>query len=198
MHRALDLPHTRQVLRAGLTASAASQYMRESIAQPSSSLTGPKQPRRLRNRAQLRVWFWATARGQRYSGGGYRIKHPRRQSRFFKGCLPRGAPKPSGRPAHRRRRTSMLHCYGCAALRLRDAFACCTLTEAPDTWSNGTRDAGCPTLASAANRSATSTMSSRGSVCASKPATSQRAHQQHPEPPPHSPGEENSQFGAGP
>lgn len=143
MHRALDLLRAKFcVLDDGLLPS---QYM-------VSTLTvffahRPKQPTPAQL-AQLRVWFWATALGQRYSGSGYR-QNILDDSRFFKALAEGRAetfrlseridPDELRRAAYGRRSS------------VADAFFCLLIAQKPQYLSNGT-EMQVSDFASAANR----------------------------------------------
>jgi hypothetical protein len=143
MHRALDLLRAKFfVLDDGLLPS---QYM-------VSTLTvffahRPKQPTPAQL-AELRIWFWATALGQRYSGSGYR-QNILDDSRFFKALA-------EGRPTkfHMAERIDPDELRRAAYGRrssVADAFFCLLISQKPQYLSNGS-DMQVSDFASAANR----------------------------------------------
>jgi hypothetical protein len=107
----------------------------------------PKQPTPAQL-AQLRLWFWATALGQRYSGSGYR-QNILDDSRFFKSLAEgrvtkfrlseRIDPDELRRAAYGRRSS------------IADAFFCLLIAQRPQYLSNGS-DMQVSDFASAANR----------------------------------------------
>jgi len=143
MHRALDLLRARfGVLDDGLLPS---RYMVSTLTVFFTNW--PKQPTTAQL-AQLRVWFWATALGQRYSGSGYR-QNILDDSRFFKALAKehtttfrlseRIDPEELRRAAYGRRSS------------VADAFFCLLITQKPQYLRNGC-DMQLSDLASTANR----------------------------------------------
>ena len=100
-------------------------------------------------------------------------KHPRRQS-----VLQRRAGGAETFAVERLDRTNSSALRATLQLRTRSSPA---ESRSPSTLGNGTRDAGVRLLRQRREPSDTNTMSSRGSICASKPARAS-AYQQHPEP----------------